>query len=108
MTQDPTTLQPRTSATDIVFERGQTHGRFDINAFYSQSLKAIIHRPRGFELTSVQMEALDLICTKISRILSGGNFNDDNWLDIQGYCQLVRNELSTIQQQGVEADDDSK
>lgn len=46
------------------------------------------------KLTEVQREAVDLICTKLSRILSGGNSHIDNWHDIAGYATLAEQELN--------------
>jgi hypothetical protein len=34
------------------------------------------------------MEALEMICTKIARILSGNPNDPDHWKDIAGYAEL--------------------
>jgi hypothetical protein len=47
------------------------------------------------QLSAVQKEALDMICSKISRILSGNPDFPDHWLDIEGYARLVNNDLPT-------------
>lgn len=83
-------MEPKSVET-ILKERGKQYGDFTKNGIISQSLKECIREAQP--LPSYQMEALDLICTKISRILSG-NFNYvDNWDDIAGYATLVANRL---------------
>lgn len=74
-------------------ERNSTHGDFAANAKISQGLKRFIYNQEGYStLTDVQCEALDHICTKISRILSGGQNHKDNWHDIAGYATLAEQE----------------
>ena len=40
-------------------------------------------------LKADQKEALEMIATKMGRIVNGDPDYLDSWLDIQGYCQLV-------------------
>lgn len=71
-----------------------THGRFESVARFAQSMKALMHSLPNWEtLTPVQSEALDMIATKLGRILSGNSNERDHWLDIVGYAQLVVLEL---------------
>jgi len=79
-------------AKELIEERGTTHGSFSANARVSQELKATIHCENS-NMTNVQREAIDMICMKLSRIASGHANHIDNWRDIQGYSQLVINEL---------------
>jgi hypothetical protein len=44
-----------------------------------------------------QWEALDMICSKISRIVNGDPDYDDSWVDIAGYAQLIVNSLKEDQ-----------
>lgn len=44
-------------------------------------------------LSYFQRESLDMMATKISRIVAGDPDNIDHWLDIEGYARLVRNML---------------
>lgn len=77
----------------ILKERGKTHGDFADNAKVSQELKFIIRTNLGVsELTYVQREALDMICLKVSRILSNPNVKD-HWDDIAGYATLASKDL---------------
>jgi hypothetical protein len=38
-------------------------------------------------------ESLDMIATKIARILIGDPYHHDNWIDIAGYAMLIANRL---------------
>lgn len=80
----------------VIETRGSTHGRFEDNAKYSQLMKRVITAAvadrgrRGADnLSHVQREALDMIVHKIARILAGDADYSDHWVDIQGYAQLV-------------------
>ncbi len=73
-------------------ERKQTHGDFTVNARVSQDLKAIIHCENA-DLSPVQLEAIDMICHKLARIVAGNPNFIDAWRDIAGYSQLVVDRL---------------
>lgn len=71
--------------------RQATHGCFGTNATVSQGLKEVLYHQPNYEfLTPVEREALDVICTKLGRIMSGDPHFDDHWADIAGYSELVR------------------
>jgi hypothetical protein len=71
----------------LLVEREKTHGLFETTADISQDLKNILHsRKQG--LPSTQREALDMIATKIARILSGQANFKDHWKDLSGYSLL--------------------
>ena len=78
---------------NILEERAETHGRFRNVARTAQLIKSEIQQAEY--LTFAQAEALDLIATKIARILHGNANEADHWLDIEGYARLVRLELET-------------
>jgi hypothetical protein len=40
-----------------------------------------------------QLQALDMIVTKIGRILTGNPSHLDSWIDIAGYAKLVSDRL---------------
>lgn len=78
----------------ILEERGSRYGDFADNAETAQALKMVLYRSAGFgNMSPVQQEALEVICQKISRIVTGNPNYDDNWLDIIGYTQLVIDRL---------------
>jgi hypothetical protein len=45
------------------------------------------------ELDADQIEALEMICHKIARVLNGDPNHHDHWHDIAGYATLVANRL---------------
>lgn len=75
--------------TDLFNERNETHGSFVDNARVAQSLKRVLHTQDNWgEMNDLHKEALDLICTKIGRIMSGQADFDDHYEDIAGYAKL--------------------
>lgn len=74
-------------------ERQHTHGDFKTNAACSQALKKVCLAHNSTDLTHVQQEAVDNICQKLARILTGNPNHVDNWHDIAGYATLAEREL---------------
>jgi hypothetical protein len=74
-------------------DRGRVHGEFADVAEISQMLKGIIWANHCDNLAVEQKEALDLICTKIARIVCGDPNHIDHWHDIAGYAMLVERRL---------------
>jgi len=80
----------------ILDERATTYGRFVDVAEIAQEIKATIRigdTNRSEELPADQIEALDMIASKIARILSGDSDYADSWIDIAGYATLVAERL---------------
>lgn len=79
-----------TTPTDnLLAERGKTNGNYADLAAVAQALKSVIVGAPGYErLNVVQRESLDLIATKIARILAGDPNFADHWDDIAGYARL--------------------
>lgn len=77
----------------ILKERQKTHGEFKTHAQISQKLKAVLWEHGYQELDADQIEALEMICHKIARILNGNPNHKDHWADIGGYATLVANRL---------------
>lgn len=78
----------------ILAQRQKTHGDFKSHAELSQALKHIVCL-RRYKLTVSQMEALEMICHKIARILNGDPDHKDHWDDIAGYATLVSKQLES-------------
>lgn len=74
--------------------REKTHGKFKEVAMISQCMKDLMGRT-GYSYA--QNEAIDMIVHKLARIASGNPNEIDHWLDIQGYCQLVIDDLNSLQ-----------
>ena len=85
--------------TDInatLAERGSRYGDFMGHAEVTQELKNCLRdhlEARSKILSPDQLEALDMICHKIGRIINGDPDYFDSWVDIAGYAQLVANRL---------------
>ena len=80
----------------ILYERNINYGTFLDNARITQRLKAVAHQFAGQNnktFDADQAEALDLIFTKIGRILNGDSNHIDSWIDIAGYATLVADRL---------------
>ena len=80
----------------VLNERGARYGDFSDHASVCQGLKdVLIKHPSSMynALTSDKKQALDVICDKIARILTGDPDYDDNWIDIQGYAKLAQERL---------------
>ena len=74
-------------------QRQKTHGEFATHAKISQQLKAVLWEHDFQELDADQIEALEMICHKIARVLNGNQNHHDHWHDIAGYATLVADRL---------------
>jgi hypothetical protein len=81
---------------DILNKREQTHGDFAKVARVALKLKDTFRG--GGHMSVVQIEALDLIATKLARIVCGNPNVLDHWEDIAGYAILV---VRDLRRQGV-------
>lgn len=71
-------------------ERGKSYGDFGKMAIVAQKLKFIAVTK---DMTSVQRESMELICTKIARLVNGDPCHRDSWFDIGAYAMLVVNNM---------------
>ena len=83
-----------TDIKDVLQERASTHGDFSEVAYFAQSLRQIF-RERGGVLSNSHAESLDMIASKLARILAGNPNEPDHWLDIEGYARLARERIKT-------------
>ena len=75
-------------------ERGTRYGEFSDVANTTQLIKSIIGSGKNAaKMNGSQCEALDMIASKIARIVNGDPDYIDNWHDIAGYARLVEKEL---------------
>lgn len=75
---------------DLLTARQKTHGDFTQNAIYGQEFRALCRSsPQWSTMPSVHREALDMMASKLSRILSGQSEVADHWQDIAGYATLA-------------------
>ena len=87
--------------TNTLTERGNRYGKFKNQAAVSQELKQALYRHMDLvskvELDPDQLEALEMICHKLARIVNGDPDYADSWHDIAGYAQLVADRLNGIE-----------
>jgi len=69
--------------------RDGTHGNYKLQCEVTYKLKDVIDWGNRKDLKPYQLEALDMICLKIGRILIGNDREPDHWHDIAGYATLV-------------------
>ena len=75
-------------------QRGKNYGDFTDNADYAQRIKQVFYDSRNWHsMPTYMQEALDLIASKLGRMLSGDPFYLDNWHDIGGYTTLVEQRI---------------
>jgi hypothetical protein len=91
------TFTPNKEQVDTILdERATNYGSFLTMSKVTQRLKAVAHQFAGQHnktFDADQAEALDLIFTKVGRILNGDPNHTDSWLDIAGYATLVADRL---------------
>lgn len=81
---------------ETLIERGQKYGPFVGHAEVTVRLKNVVREEldKRYKLLACdQLEALDMICHKIGRIINGDPDYDDSWVDIAGYAKLVADRL---------------
>ena len=77
-------------------ERGKRYGEFIDQARITQDLKQAMQRAQNWpKLPDDMREALDMIASKIARILNGDPNYVDSWHDIIGYARLIEERLET-------------
>jgi hypothetical protein len=84
---------------NVLEERAKTHGHFCDVARSAQVIKSEINKADHLDIT--QIEALDMIATKIARILHGNPNEPDHWLDIEGYARLRRDKYHRYVRRGI-------
>jgi len=84
-----------TDIKDVLEERANSHGDFSFVATVAQELKHTLRLAGYASLEPWQTEALDMIVSKIARILAGNADEPDHWLDIEGYARLARERIKT-------------
>lgn len=80
-----------TDINNILADREKAHGEFWKTAEIAQELKTVLATHAQSVLDPVQSEALDMISSKMARILSGDPDHVDHWIDIAGYATLGAN-----------------
>lgn len=90
------TLDPVTGIEATLKERGSRYGNFAEQGRIEQNIKrAFADSPNWATLKPDSKSALEMIATKISRILKGDPEYADSWHDIIGYAKLVEDRINT-------------
>lgn len=78
----------------VLEEREKTHGNFEGVSLTAQSIKLAIRTgPNQDDIDPLLLESLDMIASKMARIVNGDPMHKDHWVDIIGYAQLAINAL---------------
>lgn len=83
--------------SDILKERGQQHGDYKLQCDIAEQIKRALHGgvvECQSHLSNDKRHSLDLIATKLSRIVTGDPSHEDHWRDIEGYARLVADDLA--------------
>ena len=86
-------IEADTNVDVILDERATTYGSFIDVAGFAQEVKNAIRMCNNSELDDDQIEALDMIASKIARVVNGNPNHIDSWIDIAGYATLVADRL---------------
>jgi len=77
--------------TQLITERHKTHGEYSDTSRIAQELKSTMRAcPAYATLSPDKQESLDMIASKIARILSGNAETPDHFDDIAGYAMLAK------------------
>jgi hypothetical protein len=94
-----------TELAETLKQRNSVYGDFSDNAEVSVTLKETLRiawnkRQAATEkkIEDYAIEALDLIATKLSHIVTGDPSYIDNWHDIAGYAKLVEERLTAAKE----------
>jgi hypothetical protein len=86
---------PGDGIANTLVERQRNYGDFSDNAEYAQQIKDVLRGGISWaDMPYHMQEALDLIASKIARMLSGDPMYRDSWHDIVGYATLVEQRLT--------------
>jgi len=95
----PTPPNPNAGLVNNLLEARSTYGAFRDTARLAQALKRAMAehaQDMGTTFADDQWEALEMIATKISRIINGDPEKEDSWDDIAGYATLVSDRLRGV------------
>jgi hypothetical protein len=80
-------LNESKSVNETLEERAKTHGDFESYAeIYAELIQVVTNKS---SLSNSQSAGIDMICSKLARILNGNPNEPDHWHDIAGYATLV-------------------
>lgn len=84
----------RRTQAETIQQRTSTHGGFAETARVGQNLKLMMKDSTNWEELPTDMkESLEMIQSKVARILNGDPTHSDSWHDIAGYAVLIEQSL---------------
>jgi hypothetical protein len=89
--EQPIALEPASwkDAKVLTSVRKEQHGDWMAQSLTANNLKQAAHEGSGWgNMSASQQEAVDMILTKVSRIVTGNPYHQDHWDDIGGYALL--------------------
>lgn len=87
---------------ETLAQRGSAYGDFREQGRITQNLKkAMQDSPNWGRIPAYMKEGLDMVQHKVSRILNGNPFYDDNFHDIIGYTKLMQDRSAQDVENGV-------
>lgn len=88
-------------ANRVIETREASHGPYREQAQFAQILKGWFRRHKNWnDLPGEQKESIEMICVKLSRIMSSKVPEPDHWVDISGYAMLIYNLITTGDHRG--------
>lgn len=88
------------STSELVTDRGKTHGKWRDHAACTQDFKSVLQAHMEFRgkrgqspLTNQHIESLEMILHKIGRIVAGDPTYQDHWDDIAGYAKIANQDF---------------
>ena len=91
---------------EVLDDRGKSYGSFQSVASVAQRIKVIFRDYPGWRnLTLDKKESLDLMATKMARVIVGDSDHKDSWDDIAGYAMLISKQIEEIQNASKEGSD---
>lgn len=77
------------SIKDTLNEREKTHGGYDDVSRIAQGIKGLLRSGPSWEkMNDQQQEALEMVSSKMARVVSGDHNEKDHMHDTAGYAQL--------------------
>lgn len=87
-----------TDIKDTLVERATTHGDFDEVAFIAQHIKLILRNGQSWDkMNNQQKEALEMIASKLARVVSGNPNEPDHMHDAAGYSKLYNQAIEDFE-----------
>lgn len=83
----------------LLDEREKTHGDYVEVCVLAQNIKKLLRGSKNWaKMPLTHKESVDMIASKLARILSGDFDEEDHWQDVAGYAILIVNQIKKAKQ----------